>query len=76
LNDQAQRLLDRGAADFVFEEDGRPYVGPGTAALAWRLGPVPAENCVRAGHGLFGLGPLALCRLGVSGCSLALVTGR
>jgi hypothetical protein len=39
LNDQAQRLLDRGAADFAFEEDGRPYIGTGTAALAWRLGP-------------------------------------
>jgi hypothetical protein len=39
LSDQAQKLLDGVMADFVLEEDGPPYVGPDTAALAWCLGP-------------------------------------
>ena len=39
LNDQAQKLLDGQLAGFVFEEDGPPYVGADTAALAWRVGP-------------------------------------
>ena len=39
LSDQAQKLLDRAPADFSLEEDGPRYVGPGTAALAWRFGP-------------------------------------
>jgi hypothetical protein len=32
LSDQAQRFLTAATADFVFEEDGRPDVGTGTAA--------------------------------------------
>jgi SnoaL-like domain len=39
LSDRAQELLDAAPADFVLEEDGPRYVGPGTAALAWRFGP-------------------------------------
>ena len=39
LSDQAQKLLDGLVAGFVFEEDGPKYVGAGTAALAWRVGP-------------------------------------
>jgi hypothetical protein len=39
LSDQAQKLLDGLLAGFVFEEDGPPYVGTDTAALAWRVGP-------------------------------------
>ena len=39
LSDRAQKLLDDAPADFSLEEDGPRYVGPGTAALAWRLGP-------------------------------------
>jgi hypothetical protein len=46
LADQAQKVLDGVSADFVFEEDGPPYVGTGTAALAWRLGP-PGAPVVR-----------------------------
>jgi SnoaL-like domain len=39
LSDRAQELLDAAPADFVLEEDGPRYAGPGTAALAWRFGP-------------------------------------
>jgi hypothetical protein len=39
LSDQAQKLLDGLVAGFAFEEDGPPYVGADTAALAWRFGP-------------------------------------
>ena len=39
LSDRAQQLLDDAPADFSLEEDGPRYVGPDTAALAWRLGP-------------------------------------
>jgi hypothetical protein len=39
LSDQAQKLLDGPLVGFVFEEDGLPYVGGDTAALAWRVGP-------------------------------------
>jgi len=39
LNDQAQKLLDGVTADFAFEEDGPPYVGPDLGVLAWRFGP-------------------------------------
>jgi hypothetical protein len=39
LDDQARKVLDGALAGFVFEEDGPPYVGNGTAALAWRFGP-------------------------------------
>jgi SnoaL-like domain len=46
LNDQAQKLLDGPLAGFVFEEDGPPYFGNDTAALAWRVGP-PGKPVVR-----------------------------
>ena len=46
LNDQAQKLLDGPLAGFLFEEDGPPYFGPDTAALAWRVGP-PGNPVVR-----------------------------
>jgi SnoaL-like protein len=39
LSDRAQKLLDDAPADFALEEDGPRYLGPDTAALAWRLGP-------------------------------------
>ena len=39
LNDRAQKLLDDAPADFSLKEDGPRYLGPDTAALAWRLGP-------------------------------------
>jgi hypothetical protein len=39
FNQAAQKLLDDAPADFSLEEDGPRYVGPDTAALAWRLGP-------------------------------------
>ena len=39
LGDQAQKILDGAPVGFVLEEDGPRYVGPDTAALAWRLGP-------------------------------------
>jgi hypothetical protein len=39
LSDHVQKLLDGPLAGFVFEEDGPPYVGTDTAALAWRVGP-------------------------------------
>ena len=46
LSDQAQKLLDGPLAGFMFEEDGPPYVGTDTAALAWRVGP-PGEPVAR-----------------------------
>jgi hypothetical protein len=39
LSDKAQELLDGPTAGFALEEDGPRYLGPGTAALAWRVGP-------------------------------------
>jgi SnoaL-like domain len=39
LNDKAQELLDGPAAGFALEADGPRYLGPDTAALAWRVGP-------------------------------------
>ena len=39
LSDKAQKLLDGVPAGFALEEDAPRYVGPDTAALAWRLGP-------------------------------------
>ena len=39
LSDQAQKLLDGLVAGYVFEEDGPPYIGTDSAALAWRFGP-------------------------------------
>ena len=46
LSDRAQQLLDGPLAGFVHEEDGPPYVGTDSAALAWRVGP-PGEPIVR-----------------------------
>jgi hypothetical protein len=39
LGDRAQKLLDSAPEDSVFEEDSPRYVGPDTAAMAWRFGP-------------------------------------
>jgi hypothetical protein len=39
LSDQAQKLLDGPMTGFALEEDGPRYLGPDTAALAWRVGP-------------------------------------
>lgn len=39
LNDRAQQLLDGAPGDSVLEEDGPRYLGPDTAAMAWRFGP-------------------------------------
>ena len=39
FSDRLQSILDSAPADFVLEEDGPPYVGPDTAAQAWRFGP-------------------------------------
>ena len=46
LNDRAQKILDDAPGDFVLEEDGLGYVGPDTAAQAWRFGP-PGSPVVR-----------------------------
>ncbi len=46
LSDQAQKLLDGPLAGFMHEEDGAPYVGADTAALAWRVGP-PGKPIIR-----------------------------
>lgn len=46
LSDKAQQLLDGPMAGFVLDEDGPPYVGTDTAALAWRVGP-PGDPVVR-----------------------------
>ena len=46
LNDRAQKILDDAPADFVLEEDGLEYVGPGIAAQPWRFGP-PGSPVVR-----------------------------
>ena len=47
LSDKAQELLDGPTAGFALEEDGPRYVGPDTAALAWRVG--PADSPVARG---------------------------
>jgi ketosteroid isomerase-like protein len=39
LEQKAATLLDGAPADFVFVEDGIPYVGDDTGALAWAFGP-------------------------------------
>jgi hypothetical protein len=46
VSDQAQELLDGLVAGYVFEEDGPSYVGPDSAALAWRFGP-PGQSIAR-----------------------------
>src|SRR5258707_11677192 len=47
LSDQAQKLLDGPLVGLVFEEDGPPYFGSDTAALAWRVGPPGEPPVVR-----------------------------
>jgi hypothetical protein len=46
FSDRVQKILDDAPADWVLEEDGRAYVGPDTAALAWRFGP-PGSPVIR-----------------------------
>ena len=46
LDDRAQKILDEAPADFVLEADGPEYLGPDTAAQAWRFGP-PGSPVVR-----------------------------
>jgi hypothetical protein len=46
FSDRLQDILDGAPADFVLEEDGPPYIGPDTAAQAWRFGP-PGNPVVR-----------------------------
>jgi len=46
FSDRLQNILDGAPADFVLEEDGPPYVGPDTAAQAWRFGP-PGKPVIR-----------------------------
>jgi hypothetical protein len=43
---RVQKILDDAPADWVLEADGRAYVGPDTAALAWRFGP-PGSPVIR-----------------------------
>lgn len=42
LDGKAAELLDRAPAEFEFVEDGIPYAGEDTGALAWAFGPVGA----------------------------------
>ena len=46
FSDRVQKILDDAPADWVLEEEGRAYVGPDTAARAWRFGP-PGSPVVR-----------------------------
>ncbi len=46
MSDRAQKLLDDAPAGFSLEEDGPPYVGADTAALAWHVGP-PGKPIIR-----------------------------
>jgi len=46
FSDRLQNILDGAPADFVLEEDGPPYIGPDTAAQAWRFGP-PGKPMIR-----------------------------
>ena len=46
FSDRLQKILDDFPADFVLEVDGPPYVGPDTAAQAWRFGP-PGNPVIR-----------------------------
>jgi SnoaL-like domain len=39
FSDRVQKILDDAPADFVLETEGLAYVGPDTAAQAWRFGP-------------------------------------
>jgi len=42
LDERAAALLARTPDDFEFVEDGPPYIGTSTGALAWRFGPPDA----------------------------------
>jgi hypothetical protein len=46
FSDRIQKILDGAPADFVLEADGPAYVGPDTAAQAWRFGP-PGNPVIR-----------------------------
>jgi SnoaL-like domain len=46
FSDRVQKILDDAPADFVLEEEGLAYVGPDTAAHAWRFGP-PGNPVIR-----------------------------
>ena len=46
FSDLVQKILDDAPADFVLEEEGLAYVGPDTAAQAWRFGP-PGRPVIR-----------------------------
>ena len=46
FSDRVQKILDDAPADFVLEEEGLAYVGPDTAARAWRFGP-PGRPVIR-----------------------------
>ena len=46
FSDRVQKILDDAPADFVLEEEGLAYVGPDTAAQAWRFGP-PGRPVIR-----------------------------
>ena len=39
FSDRLQQIHDGAPPDFVLEDDGPGYVGPDTAAQAWRFGP-------------------------------------
>ena len=47
FSDHLQQILDGAPPDFVIQEDGPAYVGPDTAAQAWRFGP-PGNPVIRA----------------------------
>ena len=46
FSDRIQKILDDAPGDFVLEEEGPSYVGPDTAAQAWRFGP-PGSPVIR-----------------------------
>jgi hypothetical protein len=46
FSDRVQKILDDAPAEFELELDGPAYVGPDTAAQAWRFGP-PGNPAVR-----------------------------
>jgi SnoaL-like domain len=46
FSDRVQKILDDVPPEFVLELDGPAYVGPDTAAQAWRFGP-PGNPVIR-----------------------------
>ena len=46
FSDDLQQIPDGAPPDFVTQEDGPAYVGPDTAAQAWRFGP-PGNPVIR-----------------------------